>query len=131
MIILFMYAASISYITIEYTVVDVYHLTITNYNGDVLTGSLVQTWMDLSTFNTVSSAIADGTFTQNTTFYDRVETYATAGAAIAWNFVTLLTGLYILNLIWFMGVPLPLVTGLGVLYVFLLARTIIGLLQRI
>lgn len=131
MIIIFMYAASISYITMEYTIVDVFHLTVTNYNGDELSGGLVENWLDLTTFNTVSQQIDNGTFNENTTFYNKVETYATAGAAIAWNFVTLLSGLYILNFIAFIGVPPPLVIGIGILYVFLLARTIIGLLQRI
>lgn len=126
-----MYAASISFLTIEYTIVDVFHLSVTNYNGDELTGGLVESWLNLETFNTLSQEIDNGTFNQNTTFYNRVETYATAGAAVAWNFITLLSGLYILNLLAFIGVPIPLVLGIAVLYVFLLARTIIGLLQRI
>lgn len=131
MMIIFMYAASISYVTIEYTIVDVYHLTVTNYNGVELTGGLVENWLDLTSFNTFSEDIANGTFNENSTFYNRVETYATAGAAVAWNFIQILLGLYILNLVAFLGVPTPLVIGLGILYVFLLARTIIGLLQRI
>lgn len=131
MIIIFMYAASVSFLSVEFILIDVFHITVTNYNGDELTGTLVTNWMDLTTFNEISEAMANGTFNENTTFYDRVETYATAGAAVTWNFVTLLTGLYIFNLIAFLGVPLPLVTGLAILYVFLLARTIIGLLQRI
>lgn len=131
MFILIMYAASVSFLTVEYAVVDVFHLHITNYQGQELTGGLITNWMDLSTFNTISEDIANGTFNENTTDYNRVETSITAAAAVTWNFVTLLTGLYIFNLIAFLGVPLPLVTGLAILYVFLLARTIIGLLQRV
>jgi hypothetical protein len=131
MIIIFMYAASISFLTVEYMFVDVFHITVTNYNGDELTGSLITTWMDQETFNTVSGEIENGTFNANTTFYNKVETYATAGAAVAWNFITLLSGLYIFNLVIFLGVPLPFVIGIAILYVFLLARTIIGLLQRV
>ena len=131
MIIIFMYAASISFLTVEYVFVDVFHITVTNYNGQELTGGLVTNFMDLETFDAVSGAIVNGTFNQNTTFYNKVETYATAGAAVAWNFVTLLSGLYIFNLVIFLGVPLPFVIGIAILYVFLLARTIIGLLQRV
>ena len=130
-IIIFMYGASISFLTIEYVMVDVFHITVTNYEGQQLTGAFVTTQLNLEEFNTISEAIDQGTYTQNTTFYDRVETYATAGAAVAWNFVSILSGLYIFNLLTFMGVPFPFVTGLAILYVFLLARTIIGLLQRI
>lgn len=132
MIIIFMYAASISFLTVEYMFVDVFHITVTNYNGDELTGGLITNWMDLETFNFLSEEIQNGTYTPtNGTFYNKVETYATAGAAVAWNFVTLLSGLYIFNLILFLGVPIPFVIGMAILYVFLLARTIIGLLQRI
>lgn len=131
MIIIFMYGASISFLTVEYIMVDVFHITVTNYAGQELTGAFVTTQLNLDAFNEVSEDIVNGTFNQNTTFYDKVETYATAGAAVAWNFVSLLSGLYVFNLLTFLGVPLPFVTGLAILYVFLLARTIIGLLQRI
>ena len=126
-----MYGASISFLTVEYIMVDVFHITVTNYAGQQLTGAFVTTQLNLEAFNEVSEDIVNGTFNQNTTFYDKVETYATAGAAVAWNFIAMLSGLYIFNLLTFLGVPLPFVTGLAILYVFLLARTIIGLLQRI
>jgi len=127
-----MYGASISFLTIEYVMIDVFHIEVTNYAGQQLTGAFVTTQLNLEAFNTISQAISNGTYDPtNGTFYNRVETYATAGAAVAWNFVSLLTGLYIFNLLTFMGVPLPFVIGLAILYVFLLARTIIGLLQRI
>ena len=132
LIIIFMYGASISFLTIEYVMVDVFHLTVTNYSGQQLTGAFVTTQLNLNEFNSISSAIQNGTYNPtNGTFYDKVETYATAGAAVAWNFISILSGLYVFNLLTFLGVPLPFVTGLAILYVFLLARTIIGLLQRI
>ena len=130
-IIIFMYGFSIAFLTIEYVMVDVFHITVTNYAGQQLTGAFVTTQLNLEVFNSLSEDIVNGTFNQNTTFYNKVETYATAGAAVAWNFVSLLSGLYVFNLLTFLGVPLPFVTGLAILYVFLLARTIIGLLQRI
>lgn len=131
LIIIFMYGASISFLTVEYIMVDVFHITVTNYAGQQLTGAFVTTQLNLEAFNEVSEDIVNGTFNQNTTFYDKVETYATAGAAVAWNFVSILAGLYVFNLLVFLGVPMPFVIGLAILYVFLLARTIIGLLQRI
>lgn len=127
-----MYGASISYLTVEYAFVDVFHLTVTNYNGDVLSGGLVETWMDLTTFNEVSGNIVEGNFLgTNTTFYDKVETFTTAAASVAWNLISLLTGLYIFNLVLFMGVPWPFVTGLAILYMILLARAIIGYVRGI
>ena len=130
-IILFMYCMSISYLTLEYTVVDVYHITVKNYNGEVLTGTFVTDWMKLSDFNTLTGDIVEGTFTGNTTFYNKVETFTTAAAAVAWNLIALLSGLYILNLILFLGVPEVLVIGIGILYALLLARSIIGYIRGI
>lgn len=131
MIIIFMYGGAISILTVEYVMVDVFHITVTNYAGQQLTGDFVTTQLNLDQFNTLSLKIQNGTYNQNSTFYDKVETYATAGAAVAWNFVAILSGLYVFNLLTFLGVPFPFVTGLAILYVLLLARTIIGLLQRI
>ena len=133
LIIIFMYGASVSYLTVEYMMVDVFHITVTNYNGDVLTGGLVATWMDLTNFNTVSGQIVNGTYMPEnaTTFYNRVETFTTAAAAVAWNLIELLSGLYIFNLILFLGVPWPFVTGLAVVYMLLLARAIIGYVRGI
>ena len=131
MLILTMYALMIGFLTVEFMINDVLHTNFVNANGDVLEPTLVTTWLNLENFNTISQEMVNGTFNQNTTFYNKVETYATAGAAVAWNFVALLTGLQMFSVLAFFGVPLPLVTGLAMLYVFLLARTIIGLLQRI
>ena len=128
-----MYGASVSYLTVEYMMVDVFHITVTNYNGDVLTGGLVSTWMDLTNFNAISADIVNGTYqpVNETTFYNKVETFTTSAAAVAWNLIALLSGLYIFNLILFLGVPWPFVTGLAVVYMLLLARAIIGYVRGI
>lgn len=131
MIILFMYGMSISYLTVEYTFVDVFHLQIINLNGEVLTGSAVQDWIKLDTLNQNTQDIINGTFDTNSTFYDKIETSVTAGAAVAWTFIQILTGLYIFNLVLFLGVPSPFVIGMAILYVILLARTIIALVRGV
>ena len=132
MIILFMYAASISYLTVEYAFVDVFHLTVTNYNGQELNGGLVSTWLNIDNFNTKTGLIVTGAYTPiNATYYDRVETFTTAAAAVAWNLIGLLTGMAILNLVLFLGVPPIFVAGIGVLYTLLLARTIIALIRGV
>lgn len=126
LVILFMYGTSVAYLSVEYVMIDVFHITVTNYDGDTLTGSLVVSWMQLTNFNEISGDIVNGTFNENTTAYNRVETFTTAAAAVAWNLIQLLSGLYIFNLILFLGVPWPFVTGMAVLYMILLARAIVG-----
>lgn len=131
MIILAMYAMSICYITVEYTLVDVMHITVTNYRGEALSGSLVSTVMNMDVFNDQSALIINGTFNQNTTDYNRVETSITAAAAVAWNLIILLTGTYIFALLYFLGVPTPFIAGMVILYMLLLARAIFGYLNRV
>lgn len=130
-IILAMYAISVCYITVEWAIVDVIHVNVTNYRGEVLNSTIVGTYMNMDLFNSQTTLIINGTFNQNTTDYNRVETSITAAAAVAWNLIILLTGTAIFTLLYFLGVPLPLVLGLVVLYLFLLARAIFGYLNRV
>ena len=131
LVIIVMYGMSVAYLSIEYVIVDVFHVPVTNYNGDELDGGLVVTWMQMDKFNSQSLLIINGTFNENTTDYNRVETSVTAAAAVAWNLIILLTGTYIFNLILFMGVPWPFVIGMAVIYMVLLARAIFGYINRV
>lgn len=131
LIIIVMYAISISFLTVEYTIVDVLHVEVTNYRGETLNSTLVETWMDMSVFNEQSQLIINGTFNENTTDYNRVETSITAAAAVAWNLIILLTGTQIFALMYFFGVPFPLVAGMVILYMLLLARAIFGYINRV
>ena len=130
-IILCIYAISVSYITVQWAVVDVMHVTVQNYRGETLSASLIGGFMNINLFNSQTQLIINGTFNQNTTDYNRVENSITAGAAVAWNLIILLSGTAIFTLLYFLGVPLPLVLGLAVIYIFLLARAIFGYLNRV
>ena len=131
LVIISMYAISIAFLTIEYTVVDVLDIEVTNYRGETLNGTLIETWMNMDTFNDQSTLIINGTFNENTTDYNRVETSVTAAAAVAWNLIILLTGTQIFALMYFFGVPSPLVAGMVILYMLLLARAIFGYINRV
>lgn len=129
-IIIFMYAASYSVAGVQYVIGDYYDIQITNYDGAEIQSPL-EVIIDLTTFNTVSDEIVNGTFTGNTTYYDKVETFTTAAAAIAWNLVLLLSGTYIFNFLYLLGVPAYFVAIFVVLYLLLLARAIIGYIRGI
>lgn len=126
-----MYAISIAFLTVEYTLVDVMHVEVENYRGETLNGTLVSTYMNMDTFNAQTLLIINGTFNENTTDYNRVETSVTAAAAVAWNLIILLSGTYIFTIMYFFGVPIPLVIGMVILYIFLLARAIFGYVNRV
>ena len=131
MMLIIMYATSVAFLTVEYTIVDVLHVEVINYRGQTLNSTLVETWMNMDVFNEQSQKIINGTFNENTTDYNRVETSITAAAAVAWNLIILLTGTQIFALMYFFGVPWPLVGGLVIIYMVLLARAIFGYINRV
>ena len=130
MIIMFMYAVSFSTMAGQYVIADVMGITLTNFEGDPIESHIL-TFVDEGSFNTQTQKIQNGTFNDNTTYYDKVETFTTAAASVAWELVTLLSGTYIFNFLYLMGVPAYFVSIFVILYVLLLARAIIGYIRGI
>lgn len=130
MVIMFMYAVSFSTMAGQYVIGDVLGVTLTSWDG-VEIESKILTFVDEDSFNTQTQKIQNGTFNDNTTYYDKVETFTTAAAAVAWELVTLLSGTYIFNFLYLMGVPAYFVAIFVILYVLLLARAIIGYIRGI
>ena len=129
-IILFMYSASFSLLGVQYVIGDVIGVELTSIEG-VPIKSHILGLINEDQLNTVTANIVSGNFTENTTYYDRVETFTTGAAFVAWELVTLLSGTYIFNFMWLMGVPEIFVGGFVILYLMLLARAIIGLVRGI
>lgn len=130
MIIIFMYAASYSILGAQYVLADVLGVTLTSYDGVVIESHVIS-FVDESFINTQTQNIVDADFTGNSTYYDKVETSTTSAAYVAWELVTLLTGTYIFNFMYLMGIPLYFVAIFVILYVLLMARAIIGLIRGI
>jgi len=142
-IMLFMWSISFSILGGQYIVGDVIGVelqnTWTDFNGDgvvdtsdhVILKSHLLTIIDEDTINTTTSNIVSANFTTNSTYYDKVETFTTGAAFVAWELVTLLSGTYIFNLLYLMGVPLMFIAFFVILYLALLARAIIGYVRGI
>ena len=129
-IILFMYSTSFAIYGGQYVIGDVFNVTLTSYDGTPLKSYLLD-FFEEGTLNTVTGNIVNGTYVDNGTSYSRILDFSIAAAYIAWELVTLLTGLYIFNFIYLMGVPLIFVTPIVILYLILLARAIIGYIRGI
>lgn len=129
-VIIFMYAASYSVLAAQYVIGDVIGVELTSYEG-VPIRSHVITFIDESALNAQIDTIVTANFTGNSTYYDKVETSTTSAAFVAWELVQLLTGTYIFNFMWLMGIPLYFVAIFVILYLFLLARAIIGYVRGI
>lgn len=139
-----MYSASLSIVGVQVilgnvydiqmtTIVDVYDITgetVTISAGSPITLTIAG-FLSESTFNQRTTNIVNANFTGNTTFYSRIETFTTGAAFVAWELVQLLSGTYIFNFLYLMGMPLVFVIAFLMLYLLLLARAIIGLVRGI
>ncbi len=131
MIIIFMYAVSISVIGGQYVMGDVFGVTLTNFEGVPIESSILG-FINEDEINTRAANIVAANYTtQNGDYYNKIETFTTSAAYVAWELITLLTGTYIFNFLYLMGIPLIFVVGLVMLYVMLLARAIIGYVRGI
>ena len=135
-IMIFMWATSFSVLGIQYVVGDVAGVEIENYQGQPVKSSILSMLNQQET-NRIIANIAEGQYVNedgtpaNTTYYDRVETYGVAAAAVGWELVNLLLGTYILSFLATLGVPIIFVTAIAALYFLLLARAIVGYIRGV
>ncbi len=125
MVIIFMYAVGFSIVGIQFTLADVFGITLTNMEG-VAVDSALRGFLKQDELNIRSANIVSANFTGNTTFYDRVETFTTGAAFVAWELITLMTGTYIFYIMILFGIDTIFVIGFLALYLMLLARAVIG-----
>lgn len=129
-VIIFMYAASMSLLAMQYVLADEFGITMTNIHGEPIESHIVG-YINEAELNERLDNITTANFTGNTTYYDRVETFTTSAAFVAWELVQLLTGTYIFNLAFLLGIPIHFVMIITVIYALLLGRAIIGLIRGI
>lgn len=133
-IMLFMWAVSFSVLGGQYVIGDVYGIELKNtwsdFNEDgspdnIVLKSHLLTIIDEDQINTTTQNIVTANFTTNSTYYDKVETFTTGAAFVAWEVITLLSGTYIFNLLYLMGLPPIFIAFFVIMYLALLGRAII------
>jgi len=129
-IIIFMYAAGFSLLGVQYTMADTIGLEMTNLDGTPIKSALHGFIKD-DTINEKTSNIVSADFQGNSTYYDKVETFTTGAAFVAWELVSLMTGTYIFYIMYLFGVPSMFVAVFITLYALLLARAILGYVRGI
>lgn len=130
MLIIFMYAIGFSIVGIQFTIADVFNIELTNMEGVPIDLAL-RGFINNDEINTRTGNIVAANFTTNSTFFDRVETFTTGAAYVAWELITLMTGTYIFYIMLLFGVDEIFVLIFVVLYALLLARSIIGYVRGI
>lgn len=129
-IIIFMYAAGFVLLGVQYSLADPFGFEITNLDG-VPIKSALHGFIQDEQINTRTQNIVSANFQGNSTYYDRVETFTTGAAFVAWELVTLMTGTYIFYIMFLFGVPEIFVLVFVTIYVLLLARAILGYVRGI
>ena|SRR3990172_8444096 len=128
-ILIFLYICSFSLIGVQYGIGDVFHIDITNYNGDELKGP-INNITNMTTLNTVTSNIANG----NYDLTDVATAFIAAGSVVV-QLLILLTGTYIFQVVFFMAGASNTVAiflgGMTIIYVILLARSLIAYIRGV
>jgi len=129
-IIITIYAISFSALGFQYVIGDLFGFTITNYRGEEIKSDILD-WIDESYLNQLSQNVVTANFTENETAFNKVIDSTIAAAYVGWELVQLITGTYVYNHHYHLGVPPIFIAGMVILYVFLLGRTIIGYIRGI
>ena len=120
--IMFVYAVSFGILTAQFVFADVFGVTLTNYNGVPIKTNLISI-TNIANINTSEQNIT------STSRASIVSNPVTAAAGIAWELILLITGTYVFNILYLLGVPVILIMGLVALYFMLLARAILGYIR--
>ena len=123
-IMIFMYAASFGILGGQFVLGDVFGIELKDINGDPLKSSILTT-IQVDQLNTSAQNVI-GT-NQTSVVTDPI----TAAAGIAWELFLLMTGTYIFQILYLMGIRSIIVSGMVLLYIILLMRTIIAYLRGV
>ena len=131
-----MYLAGYCLIGVQWLYADVLGITLVNEEGVELRSTIIDI-IDQENINAVSVNIANATQAENTTLsaidnafqvgYNVAKIYVGAGTDVA----MLLTGTYIFNLVYWVGVPAIFIVPMVVIYVFMLGRTLIAYVRGV
>lgn len=129
MIIIFMYAVSFSLLTGQYVLGDVFGITLVNYQGTEIRSAILDS-IKQDTLNEVTSNIANVNSTRNMTL-DAVAQSFDIGLRIGFELLTILTGTYLFNVLYLLGVPPIMIAGFVVIYAIMVGRAIIAYVRGV
>ena len=130
-IIICFYTVSISVLAGQFLIADVFDMRLTNYKGEPIDSALY-TLIRFDSLNQIADNVIHTNFQGNVTEgipFNRIIDFNVAMAYSVWELVTLLSGTYIFYMLLLFGVPEVIILALVVPYMFLLIRTIIGILR--
>ena len=128
-IIIFMYFASFGMLAGQYLFADPFGYEITNFEGVAIKNEVLSI-INVTNVNQITGEIADAQSQSNSTL-DAVENAFNLGLNIGFLALQILTGTYILNIMYLFGIPAIFIAGMVVIYAFLLVDAIIARIRGI
>ena len=133
-IIMFMYCVSFSILGVQFIVADVFHVQVTDFNGNPIKNILITGVGQQSNGQSTLNNIYNNSTCTTPTCQNKAEnplTYLTVAAQYAWNLFMLIAGLYVFQFLYQLGVPLIYMAGFIAVYLILLVRSMMGWLRGI
>ena len=129
-VIMFMLSINGGILVVQYTIADLYGMELTNHKGEPYKSQILDS-IGIDSINRITNNIQTTDFHQNVSGheFDRVIDFNVGMAYTVWEFVTLLTGMYVFYVLIHFGVPEFVVAIMAIPYTLLLIRTIVGLLR--
>lgn len=139
-IMLFMWTINFVLLGVQFALLDVIHVELLincSDNSDYCNsakGTPLKTpivgWVTDSNINEIVSRASGGDYT-GTGIIDKFVSFAIIAAYVGWDIILLLTGINIFLFMYFMGVPMIFVIGIGLVYSILLIRAIVGYIRGV
>ena len=119
-----MYASGFAILGAQFLFGDPFGINLQSYTGSDIKSNL----NSIININNINTQQLNVTQTPRSSV---VNNPVTTAASVLWELLLLLTGTYIFNIMYILGIPAIIIAGMVVLYFILLMRTIIGYLRGI
>lgn len=128
-IIIFMYAMSFAFLGGQYVFGDAFGITMKSFFTNTPIQSSLLTIIDIDNINEISEQVVNVNATTNSTITG-IERSFTLGTTVGLELFQLMTGTYIFNMLLLFDVPAVIITGMVIIYVFLLIRQAISIFRN-
>lgn len=128
-VIIFMYLAGFALVGVQYIYADVLGITLRGPTGIELATPTILA-LNMANINSITTNIANATNAENSTL-GAVENAFRIGFNVGKDLLMLLTGTYVFNILYLVGVPIVFIVPMVIVYVFLLGRQLIALIRGV
>lgn len=122
-----MLAVSIGIAVAQYVYADAYGITLVDFQGKPLKDIVLQ----ITNIGTINTLFGEANSLNSTNIQSNPLGVASGIASLAVTLVELVTGTYVFDILYHLGVPVIFVVGMIVLYIALLGRAILGWIRGV